>query len=464
MPPSVKPIPLPKGRGSEVIPFLEANGIFPVEPPIHSSDLRELHIDPFNYYLKRRLGLVKALSWPGKALNRGSWFHTLFEMAALKPGERAMRYEQKILNRLTELEGICDSLGLLAEKRANILRIERQDARTAQGWFEEALSLTYPHIETLRNGFLDYINQPHYRTLASELTLTYRDEEAVEGFPLVAIIDKLIYNTKTNTVWIYDPKTVDGDPVERAQCCTNEFQCRHYCWIVRALLKSGELQKMFGLPPNATLGGMVHICVHKPAIIFGDKDRDYIYVSDGKRSGVSGKAMPEMGRWVVTSNASAVASPDAPPPTARFATEDEAVAHLHQLTGKKPEKLYAEGEPNVNNYRTRVRAYYTGTGEYAKEGESAPLRICISRTIASELLDEDVTFEYLSLLQRIHHYATLNPAPHSFPRTMDGMWNWGSLTEYAPFYNTRPAQWPDVITKNGFIVRHRDEQPIPTPA
>lgn len=458
MPPSVTPIPVPKGRGADVVPFLEANGIFPVEPPIHSSDLYELHVDPFNYYLKRRLGLVKALRWPGKALNRGSWFHTIFELAHLSPGDRAVRYEQKILNRLTELEGLCATLGLLGDKRTNILRIERQDARTAQGWFEEALTLKYPHIETLKDGFLAQLNAPHLRVLASELTLIYAGEEAVEGFPLAIIIDKLVYNTKTNTVWIYDPKTTGGDAVERAQCPLVEFQCRHYLWVVRALMQSGELQKMFGLPANATLGGMKHICVHKPQISFGDKDRDFVYTSEGKKTGISGKAMMEgtSGKWIVlTSN-------DGSPKT--YADEGTAFQALWDLCGKKPEKLYAEGEPNILNYRKRVRDYYLMQGEYAKDGLTAPLRICISTSHAKELLDEDATFEYLSLLQRIHHFATLDPSPRNFARTMDGMWNWDDLTEYAPFYTTRPAQWPDVILKNGFIVRHRDEHPIPAPS
>ena len=455
MPPDVRPVSPPSGRGDDVVPFLESHGLFAVSPPIHASDLGLIHTDPFLYYLVRRLGLSKPLE-RREALVRGSYFHTAFEYILLDKDARRRAYEARMASRIDEMNTVFKTMGILGEKAERLREQERADAMTALGWFEAAITLQYQSSETLRSGLISHLRAPYMRTLGSEVRVTAK---LFDTYDTCVIADKLVYNENTNEVWIYDPKTTGGDALERAKVCPHDFATSLYMLTVKARLDDGSLQEMFKIPSSATLGGMKHIVVSKPDIRLSGKDRPYHYVALGARSGVTATIRFTGGKWVVEL-ASLVAGGGAPR-TVAFTQEVDAFIFAHTEAGKKPEKVYA-GEPNVDLYTKRCHDYYHRKGDYAPpSGEvDSSVFVAVSRTALS-YIDGDKEKEVLDILDRLHYYATCPPVPYNFYRSMGGAWKtMGSeVSDYEPFYSHRPAQWPDIMLRNGFTIRHRDEVP-----
>ncbi len=399
MPPKTKPIPLPTTDGKDSKEWLEAHGLVARQPAIRSSDYESVLHCPFQYYLSRRLGLVKALRW-SEALSRGSWFHKRFEYWDLPKAEAKRKMEIEYEHRESELNQICNSKGIKGESKQNIMEREYQDMLCACGWYEASM-----------HRFTSVIDKPFWRVLGTEIVAEYKHPELGR---LLAQFDMLLYHEKQNSVWIVDLKTTAHNPIERLQTCPIEFQTQHYMHILKWMLDEQSLTKPFEIPRDARLGGMMHVAVQKPSIDFGMKDRDF----DEKE---------------------------------------------HELT-RGPRKGQIEvrrsyfGEPKIENYIKRCKDWYDGTGEYENkkaERDTAP-PVNISKTDRMTL-DTRWTTEYSSRLRLVHHYATVDPVPLSFPKSANYLMQFGKMSPFSPFYLTSSSEWPSILNLEGFMIEDRDD-------
>jgi len=460
MPPTPLSIDPPLDRALDAQRYLEAHGLYTTVPHIHSSDL-SLSADPFKYYLTRRLNLAHFLSWSA-ALSHGSWFHARAEHYDRDASEVHRLMSTALTARLDELRGLCTSRQVPSDKMHDLLLREERAAHAAWAYFEAVTSLRSHPSPSLACGILPYLDRPNFQTLATEVSLSYTDHANFPKCPLVCRIDRLVYNHKTNRIWILDWKTCTSSTHDRLQTCTIENQTRHYLYILYYLIQEGVIQDRYHLPSSAKCGGMMHIAIQKPTIKFGQRDRPYHYISEGKRSGISGEIHFRNNRWEVTFSLIGVRKP--PKSKNLFHTNESlATEYLHSYTNKKPTKVF-HGEPSRHLFLKRCLEWYKGEGDYLDE---APLREAqptfnVSITPITEL-DEDAEGEYLDNTARVYSLATAKPFPMNFPRVGSGMTSHhSSLSPYAPFYVCPVRDWPEIILREGFIQRSREEEDAAT--
>lgn len=453
MPPETQPLPLPTDRAKTARQFLESEGLVSRIPSIRSSDYSSALSDPFGYYIRRRLGLIPALSY-SEALSRGSYFHTLF--ALYDRDDRWQIFKRQCTTRLTEINNICKDLRISETARTDAVQNEQIDQAFASAWYNAFENL--PCING--QSALDLLSD-NYVKLGAEVRLTWIDER----FPKtrqVAQFDLLLLNRKTNKLWIVDAKTTASPPLIRLSTVKEEFQTMHYLHGLRWFFDRGLLHKQYNLPLNVGIGGMMHVAILKPSIQFGQSDRDSHWESDGKRTGIAGRIMrspvhlQDQGEYVIkwTRNQ--------PSPEPCCGTMDECLHMLHEITGKKPEKVY-QGEPSLQNYMARCMRWYRGEGEYLDKApdfvNDPPINI--SFTHESVMLDKDWCIDYLSRVAMIYNLATREANPCNFLKNIDAIRMGSKLANYSPFYLTEPKDWPALVQTQQFLVAHRDAGDLP---
>lgn len=391
MPPTPETVPLPTGRGKDAYEFLESRGIVARVPPIRSSDIHYL-VDPFRYYLVRRLGLAKPDEY-SEALSLGTWAHVCMELHG-KSGYEARIADQKAL--VTEK---AKTFGWRSDKVRELAdRVER-DAQKARVIWEAALD--YPvggEFRTLRE-FLDW---PHWRLLGTELVLKYKDPRWPRT-PLVVQLDRLLYNEKDKTLVIPDLKTTSKSPLVRLASCPLEYQTRLYTHVVDSMLEDGSLQANFNLPPQTRLKAFMHIAVQKPTINLSQEDRDF--------------------------------------------TEKEHTLQSGPRKGQIEIRREYHGDPKWPNYLERVKRQMYGLGEYEKLSEIRKMDppVNFSWTWARTFDDADRS-EFRAFTDSIYKMATELPYPVLFPRNGANMEGWNSVDVLAPFYATPVGQWPKLMS------------------
>lgn len=425
--------------GSYALEYLSEFGIKPVTPPIRASDLYDAYNDPYFYYLTRRLALIPAFYCPSDTLARGTWTHKYLEYIAEPVERRNALYSAAIHQRQSEIREICRVIGWEAEKLQNALDKVSLDANCAYAWL---LALDAVRSPEMPEGFFQLVTPINgVRTLAVE----YRAVMEYEKTKLVSTLDRIDYNPADNSITIMDYKTSDARPSVRAATCPLSFQYLLYRHQIEHKLATGELQREFDLPLNTWFKEFHHVIIQKPTIVFGQKDRPYLYTSEGKRSGVSGRCTPINGQWLTVTTS---AGTDTKFP---LTNEEEAIKTLHAETGKKPEREY-DGEPSPQLFAKRCLEWYTGTGEYADRRNDPDFETPINVSILSGPLDTRERTWYNDHLEYIYRLATRRPYPLNFPATGHGMTSrGGKLTQYAPFYRLPVAQWPEYILRNHFI-------------
>lgn len=454
MPPETTPLPLPTDRAKSARQYLESEGLVPRIPSIRSSDYSSALSDPFGYYLRRRLGLIPALSY-SEALSRGSYFHTLF--ALYDRDDCPQIFKRQCAARLAEINNICKDLRISETARADAVQNEQIDQAYASAWYNAFKNL--PCINS--QSALDLLSD-NYVKLGAEVRLTWIDDR----FPKtrqVAQFDLLLLNRKTNKLWIVDAKTTASPPLIRLSTVKEEFQTMHYLHALEWFFARGLLHKQYDLPPNVQLGGMMHMAILKPSIQFGQADRDYHWESDGKRTGIAGRIMVapinlrDQGDYVIkwTRNQ--------PSPEPCCGTLEECLHVLHEVTGKKPEKIY-RNEPHLSNYIERCMRWYRGELEYldrAPDFQNDP-PVNFSYTHASVMLDKDWRIDYLSRVAMIYNLATQEANPCNFLKNIDAIRMGSKLANYSPFYLTEPKDWPALVQTQQFLVAHRDAGELPS--
>jgi hypothetical protein len=406
--------PWPENLGREAYEYLQAYGINSIIPPLRSSDYSTCLSDPFAYYMARRLGVVPGFKW-SKALNRGTWMHLRFQHYHRSLIDARERMELALSNRFDELRDLCNEIGVVDTGLSKVLEREERDMRSSLAWYEAAQKL--PCLDG--QSFEDVLMSPRWHRMGTEFRLvtSIKTDDRARPIRCICQPDLLLYNKEDNTVWIVDLKSTGISPKMRLTSVPIEFQCEHYMFSVNELMKTGQIQKAFKIPKDATLGGMMHLAIRKPTIEFGMKDRDYTIDMSPLKSGPR-KDLP------------------------------------------RNTKIY-EGEPRFDNYLDRCNQWYEARGDYEDKApewaEDPPVNISITK--ASMLLDPAINKRYRDRVRLVQHYALCKPYPENFPMS-DRVAHMGRFSTYSPFMLSPVGDWPSLIQSEGFTLRRRDD-PIP---
>jgi hypothetical protein len=395
MPPETERPIYPTNSGKESMEWLAFHGLAPRSVGIRSSDYRMMRSCPFTWYLSRRLGLTKADRYSA-ALSRGSWAHLAFASLCLrKDTEKALQmYDNAIDARIQEIIKHGKSVGRNSDLIREICEREEKDARTAWAWFCAATEIVYEDSGMNLNKWMSGIN-----IVAQEPTIRHGDRviqpDALITFPM---------NPKI--LWIVDFKTTSVSPFDRLQACPIEFQTQHYFQTMLDLNLSDYNCE--------SLGGVIHLAVQKPTIEFGMKDRPFTMDTSPLKSG------PRKGE-------------------------------------PRNEKIFV-GDPDPAIYQQRCYEWYAGTGEYLHLEPERLTNPCVnfSYTSAQHLLEDDMVKMYNRRLAFCRKYAELEPYPENFEMG-DPIQGTGSPSQYLPFMLTSPGVWPDIVHREGFVQRDRDD-------
>ena len=409
MPPEFRSAP----QGSRDL--LALHGLVERRPPVRSSDFRMLG-SPFHYYLTRKLGLVPALRY-STALSHGTWFHAALELLLnpLTQHDAHAKYLLKVEQRCEEIREVCKTLAIGDQRTREIIAVEDQDAAT--GWAWATCTKDIPIAGALSNGrtMQEFLSDSCFVTLCQECTLRTRipADNRAEPVECVAQPDMLLFHRQQRSLWIVDYKTTSISPRIRAASCPIEPQTQHYMHIVQDMLARGTLQKLFDLPDDTTVGGMLHAIIRKPTISFGQSDRDYTLDTTPFKSG------PRKGE-------------------------------------PRNEKIYV-GEPRLENYIERCKRWYLGVEDYVHlSGDRiAEPVVDLSFTSGTALLDPTWTGQYKARLNALNRWrtATIEPEEYPWPTEVHGS---GTLDTYAPFVLRPVSEWPDIVMQEGFLVSDRD--------
>lgn len=458
--PKLDPIPLPVDMGLSAQEYLEHHGLVASVPTIRSSDYGLALKTPRLYYLIRRLGLVPAMRW-SEAMNRGSWFHVLLYL--YKAPNRYSLYDNILNARLDELRDICKTFDIKGEQEEAIIQREQKDAYTARAWFE-ALDFVPIRRESTGETFTirEYLSRPDWVDLGGEIRIARPWQDT----SLVIQLDRLLYSRKANKLWIFDGKTHaetdnQGNPscLKRMSTVKHEFQTKHYMVNTQWALENGLLHAQFhDLPDDVKFGGMIHIPVWKPKLVFGMKDRPYQWQSSGKRKNMEGAIIRAPGSD--DSYNVVIKTIDAPGVVGETGDVcftgplSEAKETMHEVTGKKPDKVFV-GEPSLERFVERIKEVYRAEGDYEHlaEGFKTDPPVNMHHTSAVMLLDNEWLTEYWDCVQYIYSHATRPATPDNFlpPDMHDARGG-----EYAPFFINPVSKWPEIIAQNHFITQRRD--------
>jgi hypothetical protein len=402
MPPEVKMIPLPRGRGQDAYAYLAAHGLIPKVPNIRSSDSGT---SPFQYYLSRRLGLRPAYSYY-EPFSIGDWAHAYLQLYYTE--NRDERYQAKVREYCARLKDLAaqPEMRWTSDKLNSTIAKIKDDALYARALFLTGIDINMDGKgTTIRNSVLD---SPRLRPLASELVLRvpYHKTE------LVAQLDLLMYDEEAKLLRLPDLKTTSAAPKARADQCPVDYQTWLYLYVTNEMLP--HLIEKYDLAPETRVASMDHLIIRKPNIRMSREDvpkKEYEHVL---------KSGPNKGQTVI-----------------------------------RWEPLSDEPEPEL--FRERMVDYMRGTGQYDKYAmERADEPWAEVSFTHFEGLHEWDWKEFWSITNSIYDLATREPHPENFPRHSKSMVDRGDLTPYAYFYRLPVQAWPKLVRDMNMIVDFRD--------
>lgn len=249
------PVPETEERGDPAREFLESKGIRAISPPIRATLERDLTGDPFEFYLKNRLGIVP-ISFKPSALTTGSLYHTYMETRRTIESEifttehgtpsDAIRAEVEHLHDVAV--ALSDDDGLLPHGQdiENYMKDLEKEASLAN-----AMGRLTDELMPLRSKAYKEMEVLHVEKLC---------KVRVEGLrnPLAARFDTIVADHQRKECWLEDHKTTSADPKLRAASLPWEFSVRLYRVVG---VKSEEALEL-----PYPLVGMRHNIVQKPAI------------------------------------------------------------------------------------------------------------------------------------------------------------------------------------------------------
>lgn len=406
--------PIPTGRGAAASVWLADNGLPTRQVKVRASDFDLLQRDPFEYYLKVRLGLTPILS-ASEALSHGSWFHKAHECWVASrdpsppPETPPASYEAAIGARLNEIATLASEKTKHNEAYVNAyLDNERKRATEAWTWYHVAMTLPLPGRG--RETAWDVINK--YVCLGTELLIETEDS--------VIQIDDLRYNPDTRELHPFDLKTTSCSATHRLSVCPFEFQSLLYTDILMQLLEDDPDNELadLSIPEDSTFGQMHHLVVQKPTIRLSSNDRPFTVVPKTLKSG------PRKGQTI-------------------------------------PEKIYEDSPPRHDLYLKRCIDWAHGRGDYLDEREArqqSPI-VNISSLTFSNRPEENS--EFSGCFEQLRRAGTVFAWPDVFPRNAKNLLDQPEGWPYAPFYTRPIREWPDLVQELGLTQRWRSPIGVP---
>lgn len=394
---------------------LESLGLVYQQPSLRASDISTAIGNPFAYFLRAGLRLRPLLPRNGPdvdPLEDGTWYHLANELDDYSVADRYpdfahARYLERLEEAQLSLSSKCAAGGITGAHQLAILESQRKSALSALAWYTSARQLP------LKDGLniAAYFSQPNFITLARELRLSTTIVLNGEKHTINCRLDLLLFNKRSNRLWIVDAKTTSLDLHQRLSYCKFESQPRVHMLIVRALLADGTLQATFSLPAKTELGGFIHHGILKPGIRLSGEDRDF---SISTRTPTRGK---NAGQEIV-------------------------------------EREYF-GEPKLSNYTQRVHEWMTATGRYE---HLAPQRapavkpvVAFSALSATELDRPPASSRFMSRLQNLARWASAGPDPSRYPFNEKDSFFRGEISLFALLDCSPLSSWPTLLTKHLFI-------------
>lgn len=416
---------------------------------VRASDVRFLS-NPFLYYLIRRLGIVQP--WGGSIESRlGTYFHMHQEespeetfaehLSFLSASIGALRHAgasittDRAAEILSHARTLFDITKIWADAYRNL--IEPYETGQYKVLAREITIACYPYCPGLsgydrparatpKNGYKTVFN-----TLPFVLDTPIYDYEYTVDMPMMASqVDAVVLDQRRNEIWYHDYKTTGRDPTQRALIIPSEPQTKFYMYL-------GNKRIMNIFKPGATFAGVRHFVLPRPPLPSTRQDRPLLrYWSQGTRKKTSGTATPIGNAWVV-----AIRGEDGRTEERQYETEDQAVAALHEATGKKPEPIHEEGAFTIEAYRKRAMEWFMSP--------SSP-RPLVSETVG--VLQKE---EIVNLLWIVGPLAVMagmrNPCPLMYPSTQVDPHD-----PYVPFFFAPYEEWPRIMAQGGFVTHHRD--------
>ena len=447
----------PKDSGADALRYLVESGFPIITPNGRSSDGDDVRSNPFAHLLKRRFGLQPAYN-TSLALEMGSWCHSFFEhMFDVDSKQLTHNIDRNLLDKKIEIDDRCDRCGIGAETKARLKEDALGNMLTASAWMEAAAQVPIPTYSSMAEFIMDdrweLVSKETCYDLQMEGHRVQRTGD--KRFWCTVQPDRLIFDKNAGKLYVVDLKTCKESTELRGLTCPFEFQTWHYVYTVAELLVRGAFHEWYGLPKDATMGGMYHILVQKPTIKMGTADKPYRFVAHSKRAKRMGRAVEEDGGgWVIQH------WPDDLAPYAAVTltcdTEAEAVAILEGAVGTKAHKKL-DDEPNVYRYAKRCHDWYLAEGEHThlKIERDAPVNI--SYTSADLMVDPDTRHEYHSTLSDLRYWATCPAHPNMFRKNYSALRAYNAMSPYACFFVNPPADWPALVSEKNFIFQHRDD-------
>lgn len=393
---------IPTDRGPEAAEWLASKGLRTRKVYGRASDYDLYSQDPFNYYLRVRLGL-RSIIETSPALGYGNWMHKAHECTAYGLVPPPSKPNDIFLSRLGQRQNELCELGLSDSHLSAVLDREEKMAHEAWVWHHAALTTPLPNKGTTTA----------WSILAKQICLGTEVKLEHDGF--MCEIDDLRYNPDAHEVNIWDLKSTGGSASHRMAACSFEFATWLYRAIVEADLALGPASKVRELvkktghdPTDVKFGAFVHLVVAKPTIKFGLNDRSFTVRSHVLKSGPR-KGQTEM------------------------------------------RKEYT-GEPSLDIYIQRCYDWYKGMGDFLDQAEERrldpPVNLSETRFTGVPLW----TPEHATKLQTLKQVATLDPCyPWNFPRSSRAFIEASEKSPYLPFYTAPIREWPDLVKSQGLI-------------
>lgn len=408
----------PTDMGHSALEWLKANGYPATTPTIRSSDYELCLSNPFAYFLRRRLSLVNLLE-NTECLTRGSWFHTAAQIDPLEGdlniSAHISQYRDILTAREAEITTLCRQAQRTPTQILHAIENERRVANEALALYHAAATVPTPLFDGGRFPIRHYLLSKNRRVLGREIRIEVPHPSGQRGFPpLVAQLDALVLNVKSNLLFIIDWKTTQHSLLQRLSWCPLEFQPEHYLHILDTALADPRFRRKYELPQDVAVGGMVHLGVRVPNLRFGKTDRDYRTVEKELKSGP--------GRGTVRTS-----------------------------------RVYF-GEPKITNYLSRIRDKLAATGEYAeeaKEREADPWANYSTTRWAT--IDSD---RYVSRLSYITDHAMREPLPRNFLQS-SRVSNRNETSDVGIISLAEPKEWPAIFRRLGLTQQPRDAQDTP---
>ena len=379
-----------------------------------SSDYDTWQRDPFEYYLRIRLGLTHPFQ-VSDALGYGTWLHTAHEChahalvpPAAKPTDTYLSVLGVKQNELCEVEGVSASRLEAA--------IEREDKRAREAWIWYHAAMNLPLPGRNRTTAWDLLNQNACIATELELSVTLFDH------PCCIAIDDLRYNPTKKELEIWDLKSTGGSVTQRLTACPFEFASVLYRAVVEADLAKGAQSVLRNLVTsrgfdgfNIKLGCFKHLVVRKPTIHFGRNDRPFTVTSRTITRGA------RKGQTVV-------------------------------------EKEYT-GDPSYEIYLDRCKDWYYGEGDFLEQKQARVDDPVVNISEVRWSSPDLFTPESRRQLDDLVRAATCDACPDNFPRSARNFLDQSEDWLYAPFYTQPVRRWPEIIRELGLTQHWRSPLP-----